>query len=80
VVDALREKYEEAKVEAEVSQVKFSVLDAPYVEDLPLNHRPFRYGMLGTISGLVIGSIFILMREKKLALIAPESSGKGLAA
>jgi uncharacterized protein involved in exopolysaccharide biosynthesis len=60
VVDTLREKYEEAKVEAEVAQVKFAVLDPPYVEDLPVNHRPLRYAGLGAAVGAVV-SVFVVI-------------------
>lgn len=65
VVATLREKYEEARVDAEVAQVKFAELDPPYIQDLPVNRRPFRYGGLGTISGFIFGSFIVVWRDRK---------------
>ncbi|MBS1726613.1 MAG: hypothetical protein JST51_07815 [Armatimonadetes bacterium] len=39
VVTNLRAQYEQAKIEAEVSKVRWSVLDPPYIERKPVNKR-----------------------------------------
>lgn len=43
VVDTLRGKYEEAKVKAEVEDVKWTLLEAPFIQDEPTNKHRIRY-------------------------------------
>jgi uncharacterized protein involved in exopolysaccharide biosynthesis len=52
----LRGKWEEAKVAAKVDQVKWALLEPPYIEDLPTNKRYARNPFIGIVLGMLLGT------------------------
>lgn len=64
-LQALREGYERARTEAEVDKVRWSVLDAPYLDDVPNNMNYTRNVAVGGIFGVFLGSVWALKRRKR---------------
>ncbi len=67
IVQTLREQYERARTEAQVDKVRWSVLDAPYLEDRPNNKNYWRNGALGAFVGLGLGSFWALRRKPRVS-------------
>ncbi len=72
---ALRSKYEQAKVAAKVDQVRWAVLEDPFIEDLPTNKHVARNPFMGGFLGLVFGSFFLIWKSKRAE---KKQSRKGL--
>lgn len=68
VVAQLRAKYETAKLEAAVDQVKWSVLDKPALDDTPSNFRPVRTGGMLAATLTLLGLVVLLAGERRRAL------------
>lgn len=57
LVTELRKQYETARVAAEVSKVRWNVLEKPYIEDKPLNKRWARQPVLGFVFGCILATL-----------------------
>lgn len=65
VLEALRAQYEQAKIEAEVSKVRWNVLDPPYIERKPVNKR-YRIPVLGAMGAAFVLSMIVgIVRFRK---------------
>lgn len=60
LVTELRKQYETARVAAEVSKVRWNVLEKPFIEDKPLNKRWARQPVLGFVFGVVLSTLGIM--------------------
>ena len=76
----LRSKWEEAKIAADVDQVKWSVLEGPFIEDVPTNKHFVRNTAIGAIIGFLIGSVILNIRSRRAAQNASEQGMHGSAA
>jgi uncharacterized protein involved in exopolysaccharide biosynthesis len=65
VSTTLRGQYEQAKLEAEISKVRWNVLDPPYIERKPVNKR-YRVPVLtGAAAAFTISMIIAFIRFRK---------------
>ncbi|MCU0317416.1 MAG: Wzz/FepE/Etk N-terminal domain-containing protein [Fimbriimonadaceae bacterium] len=55
----LRTAFEQARTNAEVDRVRFSVLDQPAIDPEPTNKNYGRNGSLGAILGLILGALVV---------------------
>ena len=62
---SLRAKWEEAKVAAQVDQVKWALLEPPYIEDTPTNKRYARNPFVGLILGFLLGAGILNFKARK---------------
>lgn len=64
----LQEQYELARVGAAVGDLPWSVLVEPYVEDTPVNKSPVKNAILGFIVGVMLLSIWEIMKVSRAQL------------
>ncbi len=69
---ATRMEYEQAKLDAEVSPVKWSTLVEPYTDDKPANKKYGLFGTLGVLVGLLLGWALSARKQYKLLKKAKE--------
>jgi uncharacterized protein involved in exopolysaccharide biosynthesis len=59
----VRQRYEQARLDAEVDRVRWSVLVEPYLDDRPVNKRPGRNGVIGLFLGGMVGLMLSATRH-----------------
>ena len=58
VTSTVREQYEKSRTEAEVDKIKWSVLDAPFTEEKPVNKSYVKNGAIGLFISVLLFPLF----------------------
>lgn len=64
VLDLLTQQYETARIDAEVADAKWALVDEPHIFEKPVNKRFVRMGAIGVLIGIAIGLIFPLRKRR----------------
>lgn len=66
-IAALKVQYEKARIKAEVERSRFSILEAPYIDDEPRGKGTARNAVLGGVLFAMIVGLFVAARPDKKA-------------
>lgn len=63
LLETVRARHEQAKIESEVEKIRWTVLDPPYIESEPVNKSYPRNISLGVLLGLVVSALVVWIRR-----------------
>jgi hypothetical protein len=68
VLENLRAKYEEARLNAQIERVRWSTLEYPFVDEDPTNKHFFKTGAIGAVLGFIFAALIVMSRTRKKTL------------